>query len=259
MMIQGQSCTLTVAKDDNYYPLPYSEETVRTQSKGYALPGVIGKRNREKFIVTGITVEGCFVTRLEYQTILSLFLLLFYSDEHFDLLADRICEKTIYKNINVKAFELRAENKKPFYFRLDVTNSEDTYTTNWKQNTPALNWNRARTFYYDGHNVTADNKTLPLVYRFELIGKYDEKSKYELTLYFPLDKAFYPSLKNIQKLSINIDTFYGITLDLYDLKPNGSLTDINCADTVLCSQKFIVESNIVFTIRNENQFTQVVL
>ncbi|WP_338368421.1 hypothetical protein [Treponema bryantii] len=48
MMIQGKSCTLTVAKDGEYYPLPYSEETVRQASKGYALPGVIGIRNREK-------------------------------------------------------------------------------------------------------------------------------------------------------------------------------------------------------------------
>ena len=33
-MIQGKSCTLTVAKDGEYYPLPYSEETVRQASKG---------------------------------------------------------------------------------------------------------------------------------------------------------------------------------------------------------------------------------
>ena len=60
MMIQGKSCTLTVAKDGYYYPLPYSEETVRTASKGYALPGVIGERNREINVITGKTIEGCF-------------------------------------------------------------------------------------------------------------------------------------------------------------------------------------------------------
>ena len=49
MKIQGRACTLTLAKDDEYYPLPYSEETVRQRSKGYFLPAVIGKRNREKF------------------------------------------------------------------------------------------------------------------------------------------------------------------------------------------------------------------
>ena len=89
MMIQGKSCTLTVAKDGEYYPLPYSEETVRTASKGYVLPGVIGIRNREKRVITGSTIQGCVVTRLEENNVLSLFLLLFYSHEKFDLLADR--------------------------------------------------------------------------------------------------------------------------------------------------------------------------
>ena len=51
MKVQGRDCTLTVAKDDNYYPLPYSEETVRQTSKGYLLPCVICKRNRDNTIV----------------------------------------------------------------------------------------------------------------------------------------------------------------------------------------------------------------
>lgn len=85
MKIQGRDCTLTLLKDINYYPLPYSEETVRQASKGYALPGVIGKRNREKIVETGKAITGCVVTRLEYNNILALFLLLFYSDSKFDI------------------------------------------------------------------------------------------------------------------------------------------------------------------------------
>ena len=75
MKVQGRDCTLTIAKDGEYYPLPYSEETVRTASKGYALPGVIGLRNREKIVETGKSICGCVVTRLEYNNILALFLL----------------------------------------------------------------------------------------------------------------------------------------------------------------------------------------
>lgn len=86
MKVQGRDCTLTVAKDDGYYPLPYSEETVRQASRGYALPGVIGIRNREKRIITGRTIQGCVVTRLEELTVQSLFLLLFYREEKFDQL-----------------------------------------------------------------------------------------------------------------------------------------------------------------------------
>ena len=88
MKVQGRDCTLTVAKDNEYYPLPYSEETVRQTSKGYVLPGYIGIRNREKRVITGRTIQCCVVTRLEEKNVLALFLLLFYLNEKFDLLAD---------------------------------------------------------------------------------------------------------------------------------------------------------------------------
>ena len=123
----GRNCTLTVAKDGYYYPLPYSEETVRQASKGYALPGVIGISNREKLVETGKAIIDCVVTILEYNNILALFLLLFYSNDKFDILVDRVCEKVIYKNVSVKEFELRAENKDAFYFRFDVKENEDSF------------------------------------------------------------------------------------------------------------------------------------
>ena len=150
-MIQGKSCTLTVAKDGEYYPLPYSEETVRTASKGYALPGVIGIRHREKRVITGKTIQGCVVTRLEENNVLALFLLLFYSNEKFDLLADRNAYRLVYKNLSLKEFELRGENKEPLYLRLDVKENDDSYTTSWDLNTPDLKWIPTRTFNFDGH------------------------------------------------------------------------------------------------------------
>ena len=259
MMIQGKSCTLTVAKDGEYYPLPYSEETVRLASKDYALPGCIGGRNREKTVETSKSITGCVVTRLEYNNILALFLLLFYSNEKFDILVDRVCEKLIYKNISVKEFELRGENDEPLYFRLDIKDNDDSYITGWDIATPSLPWTECRTFYYDGHTVIADSKTLPLVYRFELTGKFSEKAKYQITLYFPLNTEHYPTQNNIEKLSITLDQRTGIWLDLYDLKPLDDMTDINCADTVLCFQKFEVTGAVVFNIQNQSQNTQVVL
>ena len=97
MNIQGRDCTLTVARDGEFIPLPYSEETVRLASKGYSLPGCIGERNREKTVVTHREIEGCFVTRLEYLNVLPLFLLFFNCNEKFDLYADRIYEKVLYE------------------------------------------------------------------------------------------------------------------------------------------------------------------
>lgn len=259
MMIQGKSCTLTVAKDGYYYPLPYSEETVRQASKGYALPGVIGIRNREKLVETGKAITGCVVTRLEYNNILALFLLLFYREEKFDQLADRVAYKVIYKNLSIKEFELRGENKAPLYLRLDVQENDDSYTSSWDINTPSLKWTPNRTFYFDGHNVIADLKVLPLVYRFELTGKYTEKAKYSITLYFPFTDDYFPTQNNIEKLTIVLDVKFGASLDLYDLKPINDMADINCADTEVCFQKFEVCGIVVFNIRNQEQNTTVVL
>ncbi len=115
------------------------------------------------------------------------------------------------------------------------------------------------TYHYNGHLITIDNKTVPLIYRFELTASYTETTKYKITLYFPLSTEFYPLENPIQKLTISIDIKDGITLELYDLEPDGHLIDINCADTVLASQSYSVNSNLVLTIRNEEEFIQIVL
>lgn len=107
MKIQGRKCTLTVLKDNEFIPLPYSEETVRLTSKGYTLPSCIGRRNKLKRIETEKLIQGCFVTRLEYLCTKSLFLLLFYNESSFDFYTDRGFEKIIYKQVLIKGFELR--------------------------------------------------------------------------------------------------------------------------------------------------------
>lgn len=250
MNIQGKDCTLTVAKDGELIPLPYSEETIRLASKGYVLPGVIGERNREKHVVTGETIQGCFVTRLEYLNVLPLFLLLFKPDDKFDIYTDRVCEKTIYKYLTVKEFELRAENKEAFHLKIEVDSNDDSFVTQWSVTIPELKWEQKRTYTFDGHNVIVDLKTLPLIYRFELTGSFTEKSKYQIKLYFPLSNEHYPQQKKIDKLQIKIDVEDGITIELNDLQPVGNLTDIYCADTVLCSQTYNILGIIKLIIKN---------
>ena len=140
MKISGKRCTLTVAKDDEYFPLPYSEETVRETSKGYVLPGVIGKRNRDHFIKTGSLIEGCFVTLLDYSCILALFLLFFYENECFDIYADRVFKKIVYKNVCLKGFELRAENGEAFKLRVDIGSTDNSYIAGWPVNMPLFDY-----------------------------------------------------------------------------------------------------------------------
>ena len=263
MKISGKRCTLTVAKDDEYFPLPYSEETVRETSKGYVLPGVIGKRNRDHFIKTGSLIEGCFVTLLDYSCILALFLLFFYENECFDIYADRVFKKIVYKHVCLKGFELRAENGEAFKLRVDIGSTDNSYIAGWPVNMPLLKptgSSLSQLYVYDGHRITInDNKNIPLVYRFELIGKYSEKTRFCINLYFPLSTEFFPEKKVIEKLTIPVDIVDGIYLDLYDLEVENGLTDINCADTVLSMQKFKINGCVVFRIRNENEYFEIVL
>lgn len=136
---------------------------------------------------------------------LTLFLLLFYYEEKFDLLADRVVYRVIYKNLGIKEFEPRGVNKEPLYLRLNVQKTEDSYTTSWDINTPLLKWTPCRTFYFEGHSVVADCKLLPLVYKFELAGSYTEKAKYNITLHFPFTDDYFPTSNTIEKLTIPLD------------------------------------------------------
>ena len=75
MNVQGRDCTLTVARDGELIPLPYSEETVRQTSKGYALPGVIVIRNREKLPASDEKIGNC---NLSSNVSKSISLMIFY-------------------------------------------------------------------------------------------------------------------------------------------------------------------------------------
>ena len=94
MMILGKDCTLTASKENDYVTLPVTQETIRIESKGFALPCVIGRRNREVNIQSGSAILGCFVS----------------SGDVFDLFISHVVSKLVYRNLGVKSFELRAES-----------------------------------------------------------------------------------------------------------------------------------------------------
>ena len=180
------------------------------------------------------------------------------NESSFDLYADRDFEKVIYKQILIKGFELRGDNGEAFKLRFDLT-GDDAWTESWPVVTPSLSWERRRTYFFNGHAVTADLKILPLIYRFELTGEYAETSSYKIKLYFPLSDEHYPAKAKIEKLTLVMDQRDGVSLDLYDLEPEGEMVDINCADTVLCNQSFRITGPLVFNVRNEKEMLQIVL
>ena len=177
-----------------------------------------------------------------------------------------------------QSFELRADNKDAFKIRVNVKSSRYSYLTEWPINTPNLSWKEivgssptmtqsessvmtqgVRTYSFDGHFVTADLRTLSLVYRFELNGSFTEKTNFKITLYFPLSEKHYPTQGRIEKLDILIDHTDGMSIDLFNLVPVTDLCDINCPDTVLCFQTFNILGDVILNIRNQEQNTHVLL
>ena len=268
MKVQGRDCTLTVAKGNEYYPLPYSEETVRQTSKGYSLPGVIGCRNRVKLIETQKILTGCIKTKLMYQNILFLFLRLFNFNDSFDIFADRKYEKIIYRNARLQRFELEASNGFTFGLTFFLRSEDDFYTEGWNVNTPSFPARdgfdesddyKPRQFFFDGHKVTFDGKTIPLVTQFYIEGKYTERVNYFLTLCFYLDTKTTPANMKIEKLTIPVDKQKGIWLDLYDLEPLWGQFHTESPDAIRGFWKWSIQGPIVLNIRNNKDYYEVLL
>lgn len=259
MNIKGKDCTLAVAKENDLFIIPYCEETLRQTSKGYSLPCVLNSRAKEKYVEVKKEITGCFVSFVSNENIAYLFSLISKVDECFDIYTDRIFGKSVYKNLKVKGFELRAFNGEPFKLKIDVKENSDSYVTAWPWNMPDLTYFSQQFYCFNGNKVFVNGMVVPLVYRFELSATCDEQFRYLLTLYFPLSTEFYPETKEIDELKIVINDTNFYILKLNSLKPVDDLCEINCADTVLCFQKFKVLGDIVFTIRNKRQFLEIKL
>ena len=258
MMILGKDCTLTASKENDYVTLPVTQETIRIESKGFALPCVIGRRNREVNIQSGSAILGCFVSRLEYSNIYFLFSLV-SSGDVFDLFISHVVSKLVYRNLGVKSFELRAECNEPFYFRIDVQDCDNSFVDSWGIGVPDFKWAAVPTYFFDGHNVVFDFVKQPLIYRFEILGDFTESRKFFVVLYFALSDRQNCCLTSIKSVQIPVCVNDGVFIELNDLVPVDNLIDVNCASEILIHQKFMINGDFSLVIRNENEFKVVVL
>lgn len=257
MMICGKSCTLTAARDGYYFPLKYSEETIRAKSKGYALPGVVGGMRRERTVQTGVEAAGCFVCFLDRLCAPFLFRLA-SSFDLFDIYADRVFEKRIYRNLVPTGFELRADSGGAFCLRVDVRDGAEFFVDSWGGSVPSFETdNSEKIFVFDGHGAYADGKKLPLVYRFELSAALGDVKKFILKIYFPLSDAHFPALSKISRLSLPFGKGGGI--ELSSLAPTDDKAGINAFGAVLACQKFNVLGEIKITVESGAEKTEVVL
>lgn len=257
MMIRGKSCTLTAARDGYYFPLKYSEETIRAKSKGYALPGVVGGTGRERIVRTGVEAAGCFVCFLDRLCAPFLFRLA-SSGGLFDIYADRVFERKIYRNLTSTGFELRADSGGAFCLRVDVKDSPEFFVDSWGGTVPSFGaGGGGEIFVFDGHGIYSDEKKLPLVYRIELSAEAGDVKKFNLKIYFPISDEHFPKLAEIERLSVPLGKESEI--ELSSLVPYDELAGINASGAVLACQKFKVLGKIKITAADGAEKTEVEL
>lgn len=281
--IYGKDTSLTLLKDNEYTPLCYTEETLRQTVTDFELAATIGKTQRETRQRTGTRIEGCLVTRLDADSTTPLFETVCDDGDIFTLLADRVFSKNIFKHLKAQGFVIRAANKEPFYFRIDVKETRDSAVERFSHLTPVINWSskqlreadlmvekeyssvgrigQKETFFYDGFSVikTVQRKEtrLPLIHRFELAGDFSENRKFTLSLCYALNERFYPELEGIEKIIIPISEKNGMYLEMESVKPTDDASHIRTSNEILISQKFRVRGHIRFVARNRNGFVRI--
>ena len=170
---------MTLLRDGTYTVLPYTTETLRSTRKRARLAETVGRKQRAVFQETGSVVTGCFVTLITISNIRELLSLITEPEQTFDILMNRGYEKTIYRNLTIQRFELRSYDDEKVKLKIEIKESEDSYTEAFSPLTPDLFWQEERTMSYMDYDFTAESCDEVLgIYRFSFIGNYEEASSY---------------------------------------------------------------------------------
>ena len=242
--VTGRECSLAVYTDDTYYPLPFKEETLRETVKGYYLASTVGCLGRGTFIKTGCRIEGCIVTRLDESSILPIFSLIANPEKPFEVLVNRITERKVYSGLRISSFELRAENRGAFYFKLNLTGKYNTSAADWDMKYPDCVWQKNRTALFNGLALEADGVKLPVIYLMSLAGSLLGIRKSKLFLHTPLQTG--SVLSRAEPIGmLKLPVYGGTSLIFTSLVPETDMTDIDCGSEILVTRRYRTEGSII--------------
>ncbi len=249
--ICGKNTALTLYHNNTYTALPYSAETLRQTQTGYYTKETIAS-SKSIFITTGRTITGCFVTRIDAECASELFAAITGSAT-LNILHDCVAKRTIYHNITLPEFELRAEHESPIYLRCTINPTHESYTEDFTLMTPDVRYdqkNRSRTWQYDGRNVTIDGKKWPYIYRFCLTReKKEDFTRTTITVFYPLTMKQKPQLNPVKQLVIPLDAKTGADLTLNDLVPIDDGTGVESSTEILVATRYRVNGTITYEQR----------
>lgn len=252
---------MTLLKDDVYTVLPYTTETLHSTNKRIALAETVGTKKREVFQEVGSAISGCFVTLITATNMRELLKLITTPEETFDILMNRGTEKVIYKDLTMKAFELRGQNDENITLKIDIRESDESYTESFSPLTPDLTWNSEKTLCYLDYDFTAESANAILgIYRFSFAGNFEKAKSYTLQVHSPVSSDS-PLAADVPLASLSLhsaimtenDTV-SLTISFTDLYPYRSLGGSDTFGEQLMYRLYQIDGSITIEERGNNTY-----
>ena len=250
MVVYGTDCTITIFRNNEYTPIPYTFETLREKADIQPLDPLLGEAEPVKTVPVGtggIIVLGCIRTRICLNSLKTLAELMLYGYRiPFDLYKNRIAEKLIYRNIHLISFKIRGERDEPVYMTFDIEGRE---VAEWEHTTENLPWAENPTFHFEDGSLAFENEQTESVYRFTLERQYKDAIVTTLTIYYPLRTDDHiNSESGFTLATITLGDKFRISLE--DLRETEFQGESDSDGEVLVYKQFMVAGSMVLEIRN---------
>lgn len=250
MVVYGTDCTITIFRNNEYTPIPYTFETLREKADIQPLDPLLGEAEPVKTVPVGtggFIVLGCIRTRICLNSLKTLAEIILNGYRiPFDLYKNRIAEKLIYRNIHLISFKIRGERDEPVYMTFDIEGRE---VAEWEHTTENLPWVENPTFHFEDGSLAFENEIVKSVYRFSLERQYMDAIVTTLTIYYPLQTEDHiNSESGFTLASITLGDTFRISLE--DLRETEFQGESDSDGEVLVFKQFMVAGSMVFEIRN---------
>lgn len=251
MYIFGSECTLTLVRNAELTPIPYTLETIREEKEETPLDPLVGYILPLVHVPCGTgdpKILGCTVTRVCNTSLIPLSALLVNGHtQPFMLYLNRIVEKRIYRNLLLTGWEARADRDEAAYIRLDMEGRE---AAEWDYKTPDVPWEQNTTLHFHDGDIVLDGNASNNIYRFSLTRLYNGAISTLLQIHYPLKDG--DTLNNIRQFTTGTLTLGNkLRFTVSDLILLSFHANTDNAEEILVVRRFRVDGACVIEVCND--------
>lgn len=250
MVVFGSDCTITILRNNEYTPIPYTFETLREKAEEKPLDPLLGEPEPLQNIPVGsggIEVLGCLATRICKNSLPTLASLMVQGPQApFTICKNRIVEKKIYRDVTLLSWILRGEREEAIYGTYNINGTE---AVDWDHTIPELPWEEVATFSFEDGNLAFEGNPTNAVYKFILERNYNDAITTYLQIHYPLqDGLYFLSKTTFDSVSMTFGDLFRISLE--DVRLQSFYGESDSAGEVLAYRRFAVHGPMVIEIRN---------